>query len=137
MSNLRMTIMLKMLARGGRGGQHFQKAQNKVIQKLYLKDDALHFVFDDGYHIKLWDDGQSCCEDRYMRTDDELNDFIGSTLLDAAIKEGPEIEEKYDVHETEFLIIKTSIGEFTMTSHNEHNGYYGDFWIRCDPVEDS
>ena len=66
-----------------------------------------------------------------MMTDDSLEDFIGSVLLDAEIKDGPEIECEWDVHEQQFLIVSTDKGEFTMVTHNEHNGYYGGFWIQA------
>ena len=32
-------------------------------------------------------------------------------------------------HEVQFLEIKTDRGVLTMANHNEHNGWYGGFWI--------
>ena len=40
-----------------------------------------------------------------------------------------DVEEEYETHEVQFLEIKTSKGIFTMSTHNEHNGYYGGFAI--------
>lgn len=108
-------------------------ALGKTFTSITLgTDDALHFVFDDGTKIKLADEGQSCCESRYMRTDDNLAEFVGAQFLGAEIKDAPSIEDdKYGEHEVQFLEIKTSKCVFTMTSHNEHNGYYGGFSINA------
>ena len=110
----------------------FKSAMGKTIAGLTLgTDDALHFVFDDGSKIKLFDDGRSCCENRYMRTDDNLAEFVGAKLLSAEIKEAPSLEDEYDYHDVEFLEVKTDRGVFTMASHNEHNGFYAGFLIRA------
>lgn len=44
-----------------------------------------------------------------------------------------------DVHEVQFLVVHTDKGDLTMSSHNEHNGYYGGFSIeaRVSKPEDS
>ena len=101
----------------------------KVIERVYMESDVLHFVFADGYRAKAWDDGQSCCENRYMMTDDNLDDFAGATLLGLELREGSTTEDEYETHETQFLLVNTSIGTFTMCTHNEHNGYYGGFTV--------
>jgi len=106
----------------------------KPIAALEMIDDALHITTGDGVHVKLFDDGQSCCEHRYMMTDDDLSDFVGAVLLDADIRDGDSVEADYGDHETQFLIVKTDAGDFTMVTHNEHNGYYGGFYIRCEAV---
>ena len=133
--NLGLGVMIGMLAGNKDSAEAFNEAMGKKIKALSLGvDDALHFVFEDDTKIMLFDDGQSCCEVRYMRTDDDLAQFIGSELLDAEIADGPEItdDNPYDqTHETQFLNVKTSLGVFTMTSHNEHNGYYAGFLIRA------
>ena len=66
-----------------------------------------------------------------MRTDDNLEDFVGAKLLGAEIKEAPNEPDKDGEHEVEFLEVQTDRGVFTMASHNEHNGYYGGFSIRA------
>ena len=134
MGNLGMGVMLGMLGGNEPSVKAWQSGVNQEIKALYMKDDALVFEFNDGYKMKLADEGQSCCEHRYMMTDDKLEDFIGSILLDAEIKDGPEIEREWDVHEQQFLIVSTDKGEFTMVTHNEHNGYYGGFWIQASEV---
>lgn len=105
---------------------------NKKINKVWLDQEAdkLCFEFDDNSKLFLWDDGQSCCESRYMRTDDDLTEYTGATLLGFELKDAPSIEGEYgDEHEVQFLDVKTDKGIFQMASHNEHNGYYGGFYI--------
>lgn len=132
MGQLGMGVMLGMLSGNAGSVDAFTKALNKTITSVKLgDDDALHFVFDDGFKMKLSDEGQSCCESRYMRTDDNLGDYIGAKLLGAEIKEAPNAPEEYGDHEVQFLEVQTDKGVFTMASHNEHNGYYGGFCIRA------
>lgn len=125
-------VMLGMLSGNDDSVAAFIGAVGKTIAALRLgDDDALHFEFIDGSKMKLSDEGQSCCERRYMRTDDNLADYVGAKLLGAEIKEAPSIPTEYDEHEVQFLEVQTDRGVFTMASHNEHNGYYGGFLIRA------
>lgn len=87
------------------------------------------FKFTDGTGLKMFDDGQSCCESRYMVTSDDLTEYENTTLLDFELKDAPDIENEFDCHEVQFLDVKTSKGIFQIANHNEHNGYYGGFWI--------
>jgi hypothetical protein len=113
-------------------GDVFSQAIGKIIVEIYLgNDDALHFTFADDTRMKLADEGQSCCENRYMRTDDKLSEFIGSKLLCAVVKDAPNMPGEDCEHEVQFLEIQTSIGVFTMASHNEHSGYYGGFVLEA------
>ena len=94
--------------------------------------DALVLTFNDGSVLKISDEGLDCCEVRYMHTDDDLKDLLGCALLGFEIKEVPfvgDIREMDGVHDIQFLEIKTDKGCVTMTSHNEHNGYYAGFDI--------
>jgi hypothetical protein len=111
--------------------QALSEAIGKRIDAITLgDDDALHIHFTDGSGITFFDAGQDCCEKRYMRTDDDMQSFVGSKLTGAEIKEAPDGEENGESHEVQFLEIQTDRGVFTMASHNEHNGYYGGFLIR-------
>lgn len=134
--NLGFSVMLGMLAGNEDSVNAFQDAVGKIISDLRLgEDDILHFVFEDDAKLKLFDDGQSCCEHRYMHTDDDLDYFIGTKFLDAEIRSAPNEPDEWGEHEVQFLIVSTSGGEFTMVTHNEHNGYYGGFLIRA-AIED-
>lgn len=127
-----MSVMIGMLGGNEESVKAFTSCLNKTIAALSLgEDDALHFVMDDGTKMRLYDNGQSCCENRYMRTDDKLADFVGAKLLGAEVKEAPSVPDQYGEHEVSFLDVKTDKGVFQMASHNEHNGYYGGFLIRA------
>ena len=108
----------------------FIDAKGKRIKSALLTtEDQLVLTFDDESTLTISDELQCCCESRYMRTDDNLDDLIGCRLLDLEIKQAPDIEDEYEVHEVEFLEVKTDKGCITMASHNEHNGYYGGFCV--------
>ena len=66
-----------------------------------------------------------------MQTDDILTDFLGSKFLGVTIKYAPNIvsDDEWIEHEVQFLEILTSKGSITLSTHNEHNGYYGGFNI--------
>lgn len=112
----------------------FKDALNKEIKDLSITDNALKLKFEDGTTVEFYDDGQSCCESRYMNTDDELKDYVGAKLLDASVRDGGAKDENYGVTESQFLIIETSKGSFTVANYNEHNGYYGGISLRVRSV---
>ncbi len=136
MSDLGLGVMINMLGGNEKSVEVFKGALNKIIIGLSLDDDILHFTFEDGYKMDLADDGQSCCEHRYITTDDNLQYFCGAKFMDAEIKEAPNIADEYGEHEVQFLEIKTSKGVFTLETHNEHNGYYGGFWVVAKKIEE-
>jgi len=120
----------------------WKRAEGKKIKALRLdpasnkENGALVFTMEDGYQFEIIDNGQTCCESRYMTTDDDLSAHEGATLLDAEVREGNESEdEHYEVHEIDFLVVTTSAGQFAVETHNEHNGYYGGFDVRCRTME--
>lgn len=122
-------VMIQRLF-GQNGAEHVEAAIGKKIESVKLDGETLRFRFEDGSTLGLFDNGQSCCESRYMRTDDNLDYYTGAELMNVEIKDGPTEEGEYgDAHECQFLVITTSKGEFTMANHVEHNGYYGGFAI--------
>ena len=130
-TNLGLGVMINMLCGNEKSVEAFSSCLNKTIKSLSLSDNSLHFTFDDGTNLTIWDNGQSCCETRYIVCDDDLKQFIGAKLIGAEIKDAPNISAQYEEHEIQFLDIKTSLGVFQCASHNEHNGYYGGFSIEC------
>jgi hypothetical protein len=113
------------------GMKIYEKALMKTISDLKITPDGdgeLHITFDDNTGIVIWDNGRDCCESRYMITDDNLKDFIGSKFMDMELRNGPNIDDG-ECHEQLFLLINTSYGTFTVVTHNEHNGYYGGFSV--------
>jgi hypothetical protein len=129
-SRLGMGAMIGLLRGNEDSVKAFRAGVGKKITALKLEDNALCFTFDDGYQMKMSDEGQSCCEHRYMTTADDLRQFVGATLLGATIKQAPDVEDGGEAHEVEFLDVETSLGVFQMANHNEHNGYYGGFDLR-------
>jgi len=112
----------------------YKNSLNKTIASVSLVEDGngeLHINFIDGTTLVLFDDDRSCCESRYMTTDDVLADFAGATFNGVEIAEGPDVEGVYETHEQQFLKVSTSKGVFTMVTHNQHNGYYGGMYIRA------
>jgi hypothetical protein len=122
-------VMIQTLGGNEETVNAVKSALNKTIEKVWLEENELLFKFTDGTNLKLYDDGQSCCEDRYMRTDDDLSEYEGAKLLDFELKNAPDQEDDYGTHEIQFLDVKTSNGVFQMANHNEHNGYYAGFCI--------
>jgi hypothetical protein len=117
----------------------FSACKGKTIAHVALADDELRMLFTDGTGIRLWDDAQSCCESRYMRTDDTLSDFHGAKLIGGEIRDTGEYsgedENTGDCHDIQFLVIETDRGALTVSSHNEHNGFYGGFSVQCRALE--
>jgi hypothetical protein len=91
--------------------------------------------FTDGTGVRIWDGGQSCCEHRYLTCDDNLDHLRGMVLRDLNYREGLVRDEGGDVHEIGFVDIVYDAGQsVVLTTHNEHNGYYGGFCVRADAL---
>jgi hypothetical protein len=135
MGQLGIGVMLAMLGGNEESARTFSDAIGKEITALSIDDNALHFTLADGTKFMLFDDGQSCCESRYMRTDDDLAYHVGANLLSAETRAADEKAVAEDdwggVHDIEFLVVTTSKGTITVSNHNEHNGYYGGFAMRA------
>ncbi len=127
-TNLGMGVLISRLCGSERSIKALYSIVGKEIIKLKLEDNTLHVTTPDS-EVVIYDDGQSCCEHRYMQTDDDLNYFVGSIFNDLEIKDATGCDTENDSHEIQFLEIKTSKGVITFANHNEHNGYYGGFAI--------
>ena len=91
-------------------------------------ETGVMFTFEDRSILFMYDDHQQCCERRWMHTDDDLSYFQGAILQGSEIRKGPVERVEYgDEKESQFLIVTTSKGQFTVVNYNEHNGYYGGF----------
>ena len=134
MGSLGFNVMLGLLGGNEESVKAFNSGVGKTIVSLSIGDDnALHFAFEDGTKFKVFDDGQSCCEDRYMRTDDDLAYYVGAQLLGVEVSFAPNETDEYGLeHEVQFVKMQTSKGVFTLANHNEHNGYYGGFLLRAE-----
>lgn len=76
-------------------------------------------------------DGQDCCEHwGYFLSEDDVEDFIGASLLsvsivDTCLKLTKLKEEWVSEDSAMFINFETSEGTLQFTVYNEHNGYYG------------
>jgi len=109
------------------------------IEETTFKEDG-HWSNFEGYVISTTDqvikvgisNEQSCCESfGYLFTNDDTNEFIGSTLLkiesvDTALN-GKVIEdlEYLDCGGAMFINFETTEGVLQFVAYNAHNGYYG------------
>ena len=110
-----------------------EKYYGKKITEVQFDEDTIILKFEDGSGFRIVDNGQSCCENRYMRTDDKPKDLIGSRLKEVRLADSRSTKDNYgDVHEIQFLIIKAGYEEISFSSHNVHNGYYGGFYIQLE-----
>ena len=130
MSQLGLGVMLKMLGGNASTVDAIKASLGKVIKSVVASESDLTLEFQDGSRLTLWDDGQSCCETRYMTCDDtDLSTYKGATLQNIEVVAGGEVDKNWEVHETQFLNIVTDWGTIQAVTHNEHNGYYGGFSI--------
>lgn len=112
---------------GGGSNESAEKYYGRKITKAEFGGDTFTLTFDDGTTIDITDEGQSCCEHRYMTCDDDLSQLVGQTLKHIVVKETDERFGDYDAHEICFLEVQGDKGSVTFATHNEHNGYYGGF----------
>lgn len=122
----------------------YHASMGKKIAKIEMREDVSHegdwnsaddltLTFDDGSQLHVWDGGRSCCEHRYITTDDVLDSFVGQVLQSIDLRDGPDHpESEYgDCHEEQFVLLTMTDGSnITIVTHNEHNGYYGGFHIQ-------
>lgn len=109
----------------------------KTIVQAQLDNDKLNLDLSDGTQLILSDEGQSCCEYRYMVCDDDLTAFAGAKFLgitEGEHRDNPEGEYGAE-HEEQFVHILTDRGSITLVTHNEHNGYYGGIWICLEEID--
>lgn len=115
---------------GGGSEQDPAKYYGRLITDANIDDNELTMKFDDGVQIRVLDDAQSCCENRYMTCDDDPKSLIGGKLVSIMVRDGePKSDEYGQEHEVCFLQIQTDNGFITVATHNEHNGYYGGFGL--------
>jgi hypothetical protein len=146
MSQLGLGVMISLLSYGSKDpvlyyGKKIASVEKgtdyKYSETRYrgTTDDAVKITFDDGKAIVIFDNGQSCCENRYITCDDDLQTLVGNTLTRIEAKDGPTEDCEYgDVHETMFVEIGTDQNFVTLTTHNAHNGYYGGFALNIQEV---
>jgi hypothetical protein len=127
-----------LAGRGAESAAVVRAVLGKKIDHITFGEYRLCLYFEDSMAIALRDDGQSSCEHRYMTTDDDPKLFAGDTLVDIEIADAPPIPEEHDeVHEVQFLKVRTDLGVMTVETHNEHNGYYGGFSVVAEWIKET
>ena len=109
----------------------------RIVSATLIRDEelAISVEIGDGVGtIRIRDDGQNCCELRWITCDDDVGSFAGARLLSVEWRPGPKSIEGYDVYETAFVRVVTSRGDIVLCTHNQHNGYYGGFTPVVTPV---
>lgn len=114
---------------GGGSDHSAEEYYGQTITAADINDNRLQLSLSGGKTIEIWDNGQSCCEDRYMATDDDVSSLVGATLTRIEAKDGPNLPYEYGDHEQVFVEVGTDKGFITIVNHNEHNGYYGGFGL--------
>ena len=128
--------MIQMLGGNEDSVEAFTRALNKRIATIKLDaklndgDGALDMTFTDGSTLMLFDSARSCCEHRYMHTDDDLSALVGATFLGVDVLDGPTTGED-ETTECTFMHVKTSKGTVVVNTYNSHNGYYGGICIKA------
>lgn len=123
-------------ALGGGSENDPAKFYGKKIVAAEIKDERLRLALEGGPTIEIWDNGQSCCESRYITTDDQVSSLVGGALARIETRYGPSIGAEYgDEHEQVFVEVGTDKGFITVVNHNEHNGYYGGFGLTVTETE--
>ena len=137
MAKLGMGAMLGLLGGNEDTVAAYNSALGRIISNAQMDEDvcedgALVLEFEGGGVLTLWDAGRSCCENRYITCDDDLSELAGKVLSAIEPKAGPEIEDEWgQMHEQMFIEVLCADGtNATLTTHNEHNGYYGGFWLK-------
>lgn len=90
---------------------------------------GLTLTFEDGSVLNFRDLGQDCCERRYMTCGDDLQSFSGAKFVGLEVLDAPDVDDGGEVHEVQFLHVRTDAGTLVCETHNEHNGYYGGFSV--------
>ena len=128
MSNIGIGAMIHHLCGGSPNSAN--EFYGKMISAVSMTEDEIVLTFSDGERARIWDNGQSCCENRYMTTDDNIQSLVGQTLVRIETKDGPDTSgERGEEHEIVFVELGTDVGFVTIANHNEHNGYYGGFGL--------
>ena len=133
-NRLGMGAMLHIL--GGGSAHNSDHFYGRTVEDAKVTADAVTLMFTDGTAMILTDQGQSCCEHRYITCDDDPKRLIGGNVTKIEVKNHTvENGEWGDEHEICFVDIETDKGWITICTHNEHNGYYGGFGLNLEELK--
>lgn len=121
---------------GGGTKESASKYYGKKIKWARHEGDIFKIKFYEGPTIQITDEGQSCCEHRYMTCDDDLKILKDTVLNKIEVKYADADDNNGDSHEIAFLDVQTNKGSIQFATHNKHNGYYGGFGLSIQEVGD-
>lgn len=110
------------------------EVEDVKVDGEYGSYDGYEVVTDKQKIRLLIDNGQNCCEDwGYFISEDDLEDFIDSNLLEIKLTDTALNTEKYkesigyglDDGDVMFVDLVTDNGSLQFAAYNVHNGYYG------------
>ena len=111
----------------------YWKALGQTIREISCDYQTLTMRFENGHGFTITDNGQSCCENRYMVCDDDTRSYAGARLLGMELADGPRVlDEWLDPQEVQFLRIHTSRGTIVVSNYNE--GRYSGFCIELKAI---
>jgi hypothetical protein len=115
------------------------KFYGRKIKSVAMVDDKFIISFAGGSEITITDDGQSCCESRYMTCDDNPADLVGGKLHSIEVKKVEDVDAASidEEHQIAFLEVATDKTSITFCTHVEHNGYYGEFGLNVSQTKES
>lgn len=134
MSHLGMGAMLHML--GGGSEKNGSDYYGCTITKAEIDSERMLLEFDGNTTIKIFDNGQSCCENRYITCDDDVQCLVGGKLTKIEVSNAPDEEGEYGIHEKAFIEVATDKDHIKFCTHNEHNGYYGGFGLSISEISE-
>lgn len=114
------------------GSENYEAVRSVVgciISSISIDGNQVIISFSNGKMLSITDNGQSCCEHRYITSDDLPVTFSEvETLVSVDSREMPTMSDEFgDPHEQCAVIVQTTLQSLTFVTHNEHNGYYGGF----------
>lgn len=94
-------------------------AVGKQITSAYKSDNQICINFIDNSKLLIFDDGQSCCEHRYLTCDDYLEGMIGEFFSSISTTCCDNLDSSEDMyHEVRFVTIYTNRDHYTACTHN-------------------
>lgn len=114
-----------------------KKIEEYSTKEGYYSRSGYKVTTDKQEIVLLIDDGTQCCEEwGYFWTNDDVEEFVGATLLDIKVvdedlnhvileREGINTKDFEYEGSTMFVNLETSKGTLQFVAYNIHNGYYG------------
>lgn len=101
--------------------QALSRAKGKTIESITFSqtsadryENKMVITFDNGDALAVYDDGQQCCERRYMVANEDMSFYPGAEFYDLDVRDAViSTLSDGDILELQFMIVSTSFGSFT------------------------